>query len=41
VCTIDETIIRLALGANVVKSACMLEGDATCAFVVATSAGQS
>jgi hypothetical protein len=38
VCTIDETIIRIALGAEVMKSSCMLDGASACTFEVATSA---
>lgn len=32
VCTIDETIIRIAMGTDVVKSSCLLHGDSTCTF---------
>jgi predicted ArsR family transcriptional regulator len=38
VCTIDETIIRVALDAEVMKSSCMLDGAPSCTFEVATSA---
>lgn len=37
VCTIDETIIRIALDADVEKSSCLLYGDHACTFEVAPS----
>jgi predicted ArsR family transcriptional regulator len=40
VCTIDETIIRIALDANVMKSTCLLHGDSACTFEVAATADE-
>jgi DeoR family suf operon transcriptional repressor len=40
VCMIDETIIRIALGANVMKSTCLLHGDPTCTFEVVAAADE-
>lgn len=37
VCTIDETIIRIALDANVMKRSCLLRGDQVCTFEVAAA----
>lgn len=34
VCQIDETLIRLAMGAEVAKETCLLDGDSACEFVL-------
>ncbi len=34
ICQIDETMIRLAMGAEVAKETCLLDGDSTCEFVL-------
>ena len=34
ICQIDETMIRLATGAEVDKETCLLNGDSTCQFVL-------
>lgn len=40
VCAIDETIIRIALDTDVMKSACLLHGDNVCTFEVAAVADE-
>jgi predicted ArsR family transcriptional regulator len=34
ICQIDETMIRLALGPEVAKETCLLDGDSACQFVL-------
>lgn len=34
ICQIDETLIRLAMGTEVAKEACLLNGDSACEFVL-------
>jgi predicted ArsR family transcriptional regulator len=34
ICQIDETMIRLAMGAEVAKETCLLDGDPACEFVL-------
>lgn len=34
ICQIDETMIRLAMGADVAKETCLLDGDPACEFVL-------
>jgi predicted ArsR family transcriptional regulator len=34
ICQIDETLIRLAMGAEVAKETCLLAGDSACEFVL-------
>jgi predicted ArsR family transcriptional regulator len=34
ICQIDETLIRVAMDAEVEKGACLLDGDAVCTFVL-------
>jgi DeoR family suf operon transcriptional repressor len=34
VCQIDETLIRLAMGADVAKKTCLLDGDSACEFLL-------
>ena len=37
ICQIDETLIRVAMDAEVEKEACLLDGDSACTFVLSTA----